>query len=292
MHRGRLRWIALTGAVLVGASFLLSPDGTPQETRSVEVVRVRDADANHARVQPPEPRTCPGIPQPLRLLVIGDSLTFQAKEAAEAVAARYEGVLVLRIVGLPGTGLISGFDWHEAMRRLVEDFHPHVVIAEFIGNYFPPYLQDARGVDILPGTEAFYERWQTATMAAMDVLTAEGALVFWVLGPNLADATADTQRRRIDAIYRSLSSCYGSVEFIDCYRIISPDGYTSTLVNRLGETEIVREPDGVHLTPAGVQRLVEAAETAIVARLEQREWPHCLPFETDRAAPVAPPAGL
>ena len=204
--------------------------------------------------------TAPG--GPIRVLVVGDSLTAQSEPAARALVADMGNPVALTVRAVPGSGLLTGFDWIGELDRLVTGTNPQIIVAEFIGNYFPPYLHDPDGQTVSPGSPAFYEAWATRTSAAMTVMTRGGATVFWVLGPDMRDPTLDTIRHGIDTIYRSQRQQWSSTQFVDGYAALSPHGYVDTLPGRRGP-ETVRRDDGVHLTPAGAERLVQSVAAAI-----------------------------
>jgi hypothetical protein len=170
--------------------------------------------------------------------------------------------VALTVRAVPGSGLLTGFDWIAELDRLMTEVKPRIVVAEFVSNYFPPYLNDGDGQTIGPGSPAFYEAWATRTREAMTVMTRGGATVFWVLGPDMRDPTLDTIRHGVDAIYRSQQRRWPSTQFVDGYAVLSPHGYVDRLPGIHGP-ETIRRPDGVHLTPAGAERLVRAVAAAI-----------------------------
>jgi len=60
-----------------------------------------------------------------------------------------------------GTGLLTGLvDWLEQTRQILKTEKPDVVVAIFVGNYFPPPLRDPSGAVIVADSPAFYRAWQ------------------------------------------------------------------------------------------------------------------------------------
>jgi hypothetical protein len=201
----------------------------------------------------------------LRVLVVGDSLTAQSEPEARALVSSMGNPVALTFRAVPGSGLLTGFDWIPELERLVTDFNPQMIIAEFVGNYFPPYLHESNERSITPGSPAFYQAWAARTREAMAVMTRQGATVFWVLGPDMRDPTLDDIRHGVDAIYRSQKQQWPSTQFVDGYAALSPHGYVDSLPGSDGP-ETVRRADGVHLTAAGAQRLVRSVASAVLAQ--------------------------
>jgi uncharacterized protein len=200
-----------------------------------------------------------------KVLVIGDSLTFQSESAIKSdLQARGFDVDVLAV---GGTGLLdTKFDWVAQAQQLIAQDHPDIVVAEFIGNYG---LNGARP-GIADGSPQFYAAWATAAQQATDVLSSGHAQVYWVLGPPLADPGREANLVTLDNIYRNLeapSSPAGRPLFVDALTPFSDSqgGYTSSVPGLDGQPVVLRTIDGTHLTPAGSQRLADAMTAAVVA---------------------------
>src|SRR5206468_3528120 len=97
--------------------------------------------------------------RPLRVAVIGDSLTNQSVQAIEDTFAATGRARVVAIHGISGSGIVNDYDWTGEIDRDVDQEDPDVIVAEFVGNYFPPWVTRPDGRAILPDTSDFFELW-------------------------------------------------------------------------------------------------------------------------------------
>lgn len=189
-----------------------------------------------------------------RVLVVGDSLVRGAEPELEAELTAM-GIPHL-IHGEPGSSLLSSFypyDWMQAARDLVAQFHPTIVVAEQLGNYWPPYVLDPSGNPIRAGTPEFAAAWARAAAQWADILTSEGARLYWVISPPKQDTheqvvvdqvntttfdAARTGEHLMRMIRWDLDLTNGSGQFL-----------SSILIDGLQVK--IRDDDGVHLTDAG-----------------------------------------
>lgn len=132
---------------------------------------------------------------PPRVLLVGDSIMVQSGTAA-ADELRAAGAEVVE-AGISGSGLLTGWDWVAGAGDLVATHHPDAVAVLFVGNYFPPYVLDEQGEEILPGSPGYYDLWESRADGLMAELTVEGAEVLWVSPPPMADPGADHMTRGI-----------------------------------------------------------------------------------------------
>jgi lysophospholipase L1-like esterase len=193
--------------------------------------------------------------RPLRVLVMGDSLTFECRPAIWSAAAA-TGRIDLWFASYPGTTLLTnnpaGGSWVPKMPSLITEYDPDVVVAEFSGDYFPPYYRRLDGSPILPGSEDYYRLWAAAAAQATRLLSARHAQVYWTLDPPSFDQTGPD---RINAIYLALAGSF-PVRFVDEFHPFAGPGgaWTPTLpIGPGGAPVVVRAPDHGHLTEAGCQ---------------------------------------
>lgn len=196
--------------------------------------------------------------------MLGDSLAYQAAPfVTETLHA--EGFQVFSRA-VAGTGLLqglnpfswvpSGWDWLTEMRSLVAQDDPDVVVAEFIGVYFPP----ADGSGLAYGSDAFKAAWGRATEEAMQILTAKHATVYWVLVPPMKGELLNEVAHEVNDIYRNLISRWNQTPLQDAVQYIdestpfsNPDGsFAEYLPGADGTPVLMRWPDGVHLTDAAL----------------------------------------
>ena len=200
-----------------------------------------------------------------KVLLIGDSIMQSAGPAATGDLQR-EGFQV-QVVALGGTGLLdTRFDWRERMRQLVAQYQPDIVVVEFVGNY--GLLGTRPG--IVDMTPQFYAAWAAAAQQATDILSSDHAQVYWVLGPPMAKPAMEQKLRTLDMIYLGLrapaSPAHRPLHVDEIKPFSDAQGrYLPSIVGPDGKVVPLRQPDGVHLTPAGAQRFADVITATLVA---------------------------
>ena len=186
-----------------------------------------------------------------RVLAIGDSLMVQAGPAVtqELSAQGYD----VQVHAVPGSGLLdTNDDWAQTASNLIAGFNPDIVIAEFIGDY--GLFGERPGIP--PDSAQFFSSWQFAAQRLEDILTAQHAQVYWVVGPPVAQPSGELRLSRLDHIYQTLrapDTGTGHPPTIDLNPAFTAGraGYTQFLPGPDGTPVQIRQPDGTHLTPAG-----------------------------------------
>ena len=186
-----------------------------------------------------------------RVMAIGDSLMVQAGPAVtqELSAQGYD----VQVHAVPGSGLLdTKDDWAQMASSLVASFNPDIVIVEFIGDY--GLFGERPGIP--PDSVQFFNAWRFAAQRLEDILTAQHAQVYWVLGPPVAQLSGEMRLATLDHIYETLdapNTGTGHPPTVD----LTPDfsasrgGYTEYLHGPHGTSVQIRQPDGTHLTLAG-----------------------------------------
>jgi hypothetical protein len=185
-------------------------------------------------------------------LCIGDSLTW---ESATAIShdLRAEGISA-QIHAVPGSGLLdTQINWLARAQQYVAEYQPTVVVAEFVGDYGLFGKQPG----LVESTPAFYADWAVQAQDLENILASHGARVYWVVGPPLESTASEAELLNLDAIYAHLHAPSGSTDkpkLIDTTKAFgTPSGvYTPSVSISGGPPQVVRQPDGIHFTPAGV----------------------------------------
>jgi hypothetical protein len=201
-----------------------------------------------------------------KVLLIGDSIMQSAGPAATGDLQR-QGFQV-QVVAYFGTGLLdTKFDWLDRMRQLVAQYQPDIVVVEFVGNYglfgTRPGIADM--------TPQFYAAWASAAQQATDILSADHAQVYWVLGPPMAKQVMEQKLTTLDTIYMALRAPASPARrplFVDeVTPFVDAQGrYLPSVVGPDGKQVPLRLPDGEHLAvPEGTQRFADAITSALTA---------------------------
>ena len=240
----------------------------PSPTASVGVTLM----ATPAPVPTPTPRPhmrAPSAHAPLQIYVAGDSLAERLGDSV-ARAASDTGVMETDIDARISTGLARPdvFDWPARLGQVSAKDKPDVMVLMFGGNDAQGVLTPA-GEVYQPGSDGWRAEYRRRVILAMDAASAPGRLVFWVGMPAMRDAGFEVNISQIEQIGRDVASSRDDVIYIDAHRILSDASgkYTPYLAADDGTQELVREPDGIHVTRAGGDRLAAQIMSWIQAEI-------------------------
>lgn len=213
-------------------------------------------------------RRRPTAADPLRLLVVGDSMT-EAAGPALLDASEGTGVIDATHELRYSSGLTRPdyFDWPARLATLLAERDPEAVVV-FLGANDGQGIQTPSGPASF-GTDAWVAEYRARVAAAMDLLTADGRIVYWIGLPVMRSAGYDERMRLLTRIYREEAEGRADVRFLDTRATFTgPDGgYSAYLPDAAGRPVLVRRNDGIHLTPAGADRVV-----ALVMQAVATDW--------------------
>ena len=185
---------------------------------------------------------------PLRVYVAGDSQATYLGQAitSEGGARPLEVELDDRI----STGLARPdyFDWPAQWANQMVELDPEVVVL-FIGANDHQDMVDAAGQRLIEGSESWRDEWRTRMIAALDILTTDGRIVYWVTQPPMRDGALDAGVRVINEVADEVLADRSEVLAIDIWELFGGDGaYQDRLTGPDGDTITARISDGVHLS--------------------------------------------
>ncbi|MFI5041328.1 MAG: DUF459 domain-containing protein [Acidimicrobiales bacterium] len=230
---------------------------------------------------------------PLRVLAIGDSigLSFGDSLANKLDAS---GIVNATIDAREGTGLTrpDAFDWPSELRADLARFHPEIVVAMFGGNDDQDTIINGRFIPF--GSQAWTEIYGARVAAIADAVHAAGAYLLWSGLPVMRSAAKSGRLQAVMSVTRTVLAHRDGALFVDNLTALS-DGsghYTVAITDAAGQTVIVREPDGIHVSPAGADRLADRAISQMQAawRLDLRPPPP--PTPTTGASPATRAPGF
>lgn len=207
-------------------------------------------------VEAPAPAPPPENAPRRTVLLLGDSVMFDAAPAVEA-AFGSAGDYVVASHPLPGTGLArdSGFDWRSAWRGLVAETAPSAVVLHLGAWDATPQVLDGRTVS--PRDPAWTKTYVHLLAEAESILAERGAHLYLLGSPEMAEP----ERAADLAAYNRLLSAYAAgrpgVTFIETRSALPLQPQAS------GAGEALRKPDGIHLCPGGAARMAEAVVGAV-----------------------------
>ena len=198
----------------------------------------------------------PTADDPLRLLVVGDSMT-EALGPALLDATASTGVIDGRRELQYSSGLTRPdyFDWPANLQSMVAAHDAEAVIV-MLGANDAQGIQTASGAASF-GSEAWLAEYRARVASVMEQLTQDGRLVYWIGQPIMRSSGFDERMRLITDVYRQVAARHPGVRFIATRELFS-DGsgsYDAYLPDASGQRVLVRRGDGIHFTPAGADRL-------------------------------------
>lgn len=264
--------------------YVAAPKSPPAPRATVEPPLAMGADTNagappgdgsapalvQGPVQPKPALRAPTPTWPLRVWVGGDSLSVRLGESL-ARDAGGTGVMSVQMDSHIGTGLARPdvFDWTGEVAEMNADWGPDVSVVVFGGNDMQP-LRTAAGEVAAPRTEAWRAEYARRVGSMMDEMVASGRVVVWVGLPIPRDASMAAKLGEIDAIEQAEAAKRPSVVFIDSWKLFSDGsgGYSAYLADGSGAMQLVREPDGLHVTRAGGDRWADAVMAVIKDKMD------------------------
>jgi len=216
----------------------------------------------------PTPLRAPTEDDPLRVLVLGDSLAQGFGQTFE----RYVGetkVMVPSAFYKVSSGLSRPdfFDWPAEIVRQTTSVNPEVVVIMFGANDAQKLDLDGTIYDVHDGP--WQDEYRRRVGAVMDYLANTGRRVVWVGLPIMESDGFDAKMQVLNGIYRDEAAKRPNISFFDTRPLFSgPDGsYQAYLPNESGEPKLMRAQDGVHFSLQGASRLANATLDAIKAML-------------------------
>lgn len=229
----------------------------------------RAATATTSTTLEPEAGAAPVTPgAPPRLLVIGDSL---GRDMGDGLAQMLgpSGIEV-DDDARPSTGLARPdyFDWPARLRSDLDTDRPTLVVVMVGGNDAQPFMIGNSPTSF--ASPAWDSAYQARVREIVSEVSGSGARLLWVGIPICASPQFSADMAHLDSIYRSVVPDGPTSSFFDSWSLFTtPAGsYASYLPGPGGQPELVRQPDGIHLTTDGVNRL----DTALTTWLRSRSW--------------------
>jgi hypothetical protein len=255
---GSLGWMA-------GQS--LSPDAAPGSTATtVGVPPEPDPD----RTTTPAPTTTTTVPpEPLRVLLAGDSVMAGLAPAVEAALAADDDADV-EFVLTPT--LLRDDTVRFAWTNHLEGFAPNVVVM-FVGTWEVGAVTQDDGRPVSPDDDTWRVAYERDILGPwVDLVTATGAEVVWIGAPPVPTPEVDVLFGALNRAYTSLAERRPDVEYLESSTALAAggDGFVPVVTTAEGRSVRVRQIDGLHLCPDGAVLLARALLDELGERRELR----------------------
>jgi hypothetical protein len=143
--------------------------------------------------------------------------------------------------------------------------HPQIVVIFLGANDGQGF--DVNGVPAEYGTAAWIAAYTQRVDAMLQECNQAGARVIWVGMPPMQDSSLNSEMTQIDSIFQAQAEKFHGALYMSSAPVLTPNGvFTFDYTTSSGQTEVIRTPDGVHLTTPGGELLSQAVIKAIDTR--------------------------
>jgi hypothetical protein len=214
---------------------------------------------------PPPVLDRPTKADPLRVLAVGDSIGADVGQGVlRVLSGRRTFVASMDAHEATGLARLDYFDWPSQLAADIGEFRPDVVVAMFGAN-------DAQSIWFQGhwyayGTAAWQSAYRQRVAQVMAEATSGGRVLIWVGMPPMASNRLTDGMQLINHIVATEAPAHPGVVYVDSWSLLADDGgYAAYLRTPSGTEQLVREPDGVHLSAAGSDRVAERVFQAMTA---------------------------
>ncbi len=151
--------------------------------------------------------------------------------------------------------------WATQLQWVVSRFHPDVTVIQT--GYWETQERMYNGAYTTLANPAYAAFIQNNLAEAVQIAHSDGGAVILSTSPYFADGTPNTLVNDYNQIVRSVAAQYPYVSIDDLYTVLDPGGAYSSVVDGI----VARGSDGVHITQAAVNTLIEPALNQIIANV-------------------------
>jgi uncharacterized protein len=206
---------------------------------------------------------------PLAVWVGGDSLTSEFGPAlADRLARTRRAGAEVEFRFSSGLARPDFFDWPARLSEIVAEHDPDVFVVMFGANDGQNIAVRGRVLEF--NSPEWRREYARRVAAVIDVLGGDGRQLYWVGQPIARAADFDAKMQVLNEIYAEQADGRDDVTYVDTRSLFAgPDGaYAAYLEDDNGQSTLMRQQDGVHLTRAGGERL-----TSVIVSLLNERWP-------------------
>lgn len=197
---------------------------------------------------------------PLRVYVAGDSFA-EWLGADINTYGQQSGAMTTSTDGKISSGLLSPnfFDWPARFRQTLPALKPDVVVLILGANDLHGLSTSAGYFE--PGSAGWQEEYGRRQGEMMDLVGQAGAELYWLAEPPMRDPAQNAAARAVNAAAQVQIAQRPWVHYVDSWKLFSDKNgnYTSFGVDQSGQTTILRQDDGLHLSREGTTWLAALA---------------------------------
>ena len=250
-----------------------SADATPGITATNAASTLQALVSQRRRKQKPvakpagsslRPIVAPNAAHPLILLKIGDSLGEELGFGLRDLLVNVHYVTVLQeAIGDSGLARPDFYNWPLHLRVELAQYHPSAVVVMLGGDDGQGFVDAGRSVEF--GTALWSSIYSQRVASLMAEATSSGAHVMWIGLPIMGSPYFSSEMAKMNAIYIAQSAHHPGVTFVPTWSLFAnaAGAYSAYLPGASGQSELMRNPDGVHFSGAGEDRLAARVISAM-----------------------------
>jgi uncharacterized protein len=225
---------------------------------------------------PPSGLRRPAAADPLRVLIVGDSLGKDFAYGFTTLAAT-DATMAVATDARPATGLSRPdyFDWPAQLARDIAASRPELIIVMLGGDDAQPFEVD--GHPVAQGTEEWRAVYSARVTAFMDEACTDGRTVLWLGLPVMSDDSFSARMRELNTLYTA--AAHACVHFAETWSLFSDASgrYAPFLPDEAGRMQPMRQLDGIHFSVAGALRVGAYAHRLLTDELSSSSTPRGSP---------------
>ena len=239
---------------------------TPQTTAAAAPHSdVASTAVDHRRIRRHRTSTnLPAVLQPspthhLTLLKIGDSLGEELGFGLrDAIGANPNVTLIQDAVGDTGLARPDYYNWPVHLASELAQYHPRAVIVMLGGDDGQGFVDQGRTVYF--GSSLWHTIYTERVNTMMNEALAAGSHVIWVGLPIMGPGVLAQEMAQMNSIYAAEAGLHPGVTFVPTWSLFASSSgrYSAYLPGPNGQMVLMRNPDGVHFSGAGADRLANA----------------------------------
>ena len=266
----------------------------PPTTTTVSPTTTTTAAPTTTTVGQTVPRRTPSAEDPLRVMIVGDSVTYEIQPGLTA-ALEHTGLVTSANRTQVGFGLSRWpiYPWWDVWEPFLDEVQPEaVVIQAGIWDVAEVFASELRRP--VPTDPDWDEQFTFLMEVAVDVLSSDGAIVYW---QTMLPSTSPGPGGRLNDLVADLADRDDRVVMVDFTPAFTRNGGYTGFVERDGVEWPIRKVDGVHLCREGSEIAGRVTAEAIatdwgfevVDGWEDGAWRADPLFDVDPCDDPAPP---
>lgn len=204
----------------------------------------------------------PTAKRPLKMLVAGDSLSFEYGLAMGRLATsdpelEMEGAVDYHVA--TGISRPDFFNWPAELDTQMKARNPDVVVF-MVGSNDDQSLAAPDGHTYRPYTQGWKVEYSRRAAAVMDQVIATKRVIVWIGVPIVRDANRSHGYQLMNSLVKFQADARPDAYFLDPYKLFSDaqGNFQQYLPNDQNQLVKMRANDGIHFERAGGDRLAEA----------------------------------